>query len=62
MRLHRDYISTIINTLVGKPFRDWVDRKCEERNQKIEEKQNMVVQMDPEIATILNNSNTVSGK
>ena len=31
-KLHRDYISTVIYTLVGQPFATWVDSKVAERN------------------------------
>ena len=62
LHLHRHYISTIIYSLVGKPFREWVDKRIVERNQKLEEKHNMTVMLDPEVAAILQKSTTVSSK
>lgn len=62
MKLHRDYISTMIYTLVGSKFTDWVNSKINERNEKIEKDKDMIVHMDPEIAEILQKSNSVSGK
>ena len=32
LNFHRDYISTIIYTLCGQPFIDWVDQRQAERN------------------------------
>ena len=49
-KLHRDYISTVIYTLVGQPFATWVESKVEERNQHIQESQDKNVMLDPEIA------------
>lgn len=62
MKLHRDYVSTIIYTIVGKPFVDWVEGKIKERNTKLEQDQDMTAYLDPEIAAILQKSSTVSGK
>ena len=31
-KLHRDYVSTVIFTLVGDPFVDWVKGKISQRN------------------------------
>ena len=62
LKLHRDYISTVIYTLVGMPFVVWVESKIHERNAKLEQEQDMVAHLDPEIAAILAKSNTVSGK
>ena len=48
--LHRDYVSTVIYTLVGQPFINWVNQRVEERNDYIKEHQDQMVQLDPEIA------------
>ena len=37
-KLHRDYVSTVIYTIVGKPFSDWVESKISSRNSELEEK------------------------
>ena len=39
-----------------------MDQKCKERNEKIEKEKDLMVQMDPELAAILNKSTQVSGK
>ena len=52
----------MIYSLVGQPFKDWVNTKINERNAKIEQEQDMIVHMDPEIAALLQKSTSVSGK
>ena len=37
LKLHRDYLSTVIYTLVGKPFVFWVEARIKARNEKLEE-------------------------
>jgi hypothetical protein len=32
LKLHRDYVSTVIYTLVGHPFVDWVESRIKLRN------------------------------
>ena len=40
----------------------WVDGKIELRNAKVVKEHNMMIELDPEIAAIFNNSTAVSGK
>ena len=37
LKLHRDYVSTVIYTVVGRPFINWVEDRIKERNDKLEE-------------------------
>ena len=62
LKLPRAYIANFIYTLVEQPFADWVYSGIESRNQKLTQKNDMLVQMDPEIARIFVASTTVSGK
>ena len=48
-KLPRAYIANVIYTVVGEPFRQWVDQVCEERNKKVIESQNMEITMDQDI-------------
>jgi hypothetical protein len=32
LKLHREYVSTMIYTIVGKPFITWVEKKITDRN------------------------------
>jgi len=60
--LHRKYISSIIYTLVGEPFKQWVTERREANNQKSADTNNLTVMLDPEIAAILQKSTKVSSK
>ena len=42
----------MIFTIVGLSFSNWVDKKINERNNKIKEEGNMMINIDPEIAQI----------
>ena len=61
-KLPRAYLANVIYTLVGKPFADWVTRGIEARNAKMKLKNDLLVEMDPEIARIFQTSSSVSGK
>ena len=59
-KLHRDYVSTVIYTMKGKPFAVWVEKWITQRNKEVEEKNNMTVHLDPQIAEILKKSSSIS--
>ena len=61
-KLPRQYIANVIHTLVGKPFRQWIDAKLEERNAELVEKKEMIIELDPEIEALFKASNSVSGR
>ena len=48
--LPREYIASVIYTIVGKPFSDWVDERIAERNTKRKDDKNMDIELDPELA------------
>ena len=50
--LPRAYICNLIYSIVGEPFLVWVAGRMAERNEKVRVEQNLVVDMDPEIAEI----------
>ena len=52
----------MIYTLVGKPFKEWVDAQVDIRLQKVTDDRNMSIMLDPEIAAIYKASTSVSGK
>ena len=60
VKCHRDYISTVIYSIKGKPFADWVESWIAQRNLELEEKNDMTVHLDPEIANILKKSTSIS--
>ena len=60
--LHRTYIANVIYTVVGEDFRDWVNKKMQERTKRIAEERDMNIKMDPEIYQVYKNSTSISGK
>ena len=60
LKLHRDYISTLIYTLVGDEFSDWVEEQTKTRNKYVEDKKDTNVHLDPDIARILQASTSIS--
>ena len=61
-KLHRAYIANVIYTLIGEPFRKWVADIMDKRTKKIQEDQNMLVEMDAQVLQAFNASKSVSGK
>jgi len=62
LKLPRAYIANVIYTLVGPPFKEWVDSVIAQRNQKILEEQNQLIELDPEVYKAFKESNHISGK
>ena len=61
-KLPRAYLGNVIYTRVGDQFKEWMDERIRIRNQKLADDQNMMINMDPDIARIFRASNSVSGK
>ena len=61
-KLPRQYIANVIYTIVGNQFSEWVKSQMQKRNDKIKAEQDMLIDMDPEIAAIFKASQSVSGK
>ena len=59
-KLHRDYVSTVIYSIVGEPFKTWVTGMIRIRDAELEKKKDMNVHLDPQIAAILKKSTSVS--
>ena len=53
LSLPRAYIANIIYTIVGQPFKNWVDRIVTRRHEERRQEQSTIT-MDPEIAAIFN--------
>ena len=49
-RLPRQWIANVMYTIVGDEFRNWVTNKIRERNDRLAEKHDLMIDMDPEIA------------
>ena len=61
LSLPRAYIANLIYTIVGQPFKDWVDHIVTRRHEERRMEQS-TIKMDPEIAAIFNQSTATSGK
>ncbi len=61
-KLPRAYISNVIYTIVGPPFKAWVDEKIQQRTKKLLQEQNLAIEMDPEVYAAFKKSTSVSGK
>ena len=51
-KLPRSYVANIIYTIIGDDFKKWVNKQIKVRNDKIRDEQNIVIEMDPEVAAI----------
>ena len=54
-KLPRPYLANLIYTIVGEPFKRWVEEKVNERHE-LRRQQEDTIQMDPEIAAAFNQS------
>ena len=61
-RLPRFWIANVVYTIVGDEFRTWVNSKIRERNDRVAEKHNLLVEMDNEIARAFQASSQISSK
>ena len=52
-KLPREWLGNVIYTVVGEPFQQWVNSQIEARNAKFKKEQELEVELDPEILTIL---------
>jgi hypothetical protein len=59
-KLPRAYIANVMYTIIGEPFRDWVEKKVKDRNEKHMLSQNMTIEMDPEVYKAFKASTHVS--
>ena len=59
--LPRSYVANLIYTLVGEPFKQWVEQRVNARHEQ-RRKDQSTIEMDPEIAAIFNRSTATSGK
>ena len=61
-QLPRQWLANMIYTVYGRQFAEWLDAKIMERNKKLESKNNMLIEMDADIAAAFNQSQQVSNK
>ena len=61
-RLPRQWLINVFNTIVGKPFADWVSAIISERCDKLAAKHDMLIAVDSEIAQVFAASKSLSSK
>ena len=61
-KLTREYLSNVCYTVAGQDFREWVDAKIEERNNKIKNEGDLIIEMDEEMYQSFKACTTVSSK
>ena len=52
----------MVYSLVGEPFKKWVMDRIKQRNEKQVVLNNMMIQLDPDVAAAFRGSNAVSSK
>ena len=61
-KLLRQYVINVVYTLVGDPFRLWVESVMQARDAKITQERSLGIELDPDILRVLRNSTAVSSK
>ena len=61
-KLPKQFVVNVCYKIIGHPFEVWVRTRINERNAKLEEKRNQLIEVDPKIALIFNNSTFTSRK
>ena len=61
-RLPRQWLINVCNTVIGKPFAEWVNAIIAKRNDDLAQKNDLLVEMDHDIAEIFANSKSLSSK
>ena len=52
----------MIATVMGTVFTDWVKERIDQRNKEVKDKNDMNIELDPDIAEAIKNSTAVSCK
>ena len=61
-RIPRAWVANVIYTIVGQPFRDFVNEQIERRNQTLISKRDLNITMDQAIFNAFQQSTSVSSK
>ena len=61
-KLPRQWIINVIYSIVGDDLREWVSQQVKSRNEKLAEKQDLMIELDPEIAAAFGSSVNISSK
>lgn len=61
-RLPRNWVVNVVATVGGAGFDEWVRSQVSKRNERISEKRQLYVELDPQIAAAFQKSEAISGK
>ena len=61
-RLPRQWLINVFNTVVGKPFAEWINALISKRCDDMAAKHNLMIDVDSEIAEVFAASKQLSGK
>ena len=61
-KVPRQWLINIVYTIIGNPFSEWVKSEIVKRNTDLAKKQNLLIEMDPEIARAFQSSVNISSK
>ena len=53
LKFPRQYLINLIHTKLGEKFRNWVDERVNARHNELKEKQDMYIELDPQLASII---------
>jgi len=60
IKMGRTYLINVLYTRLGEKFKLWVDKRVEQRHQKVKQEQNKYIKLDPEMSKIFQQSKSVS--
>ena len=61
-KLPKQWLRNMCAAVMGSTFREWVSVQIEDSNAEMADKRNMMIDMDPEIAAVFQQSTAVSSK
>ena len=61
-KLPRQWIINVIYSLCGDSFREWVSQQVKDRNERLAEKRDLMIDLDPDIAAAFTRSAYISSK
>ena len=61
-KLPRQWVINVIYSLCGDNFRQWVSQQVKDRNDRLAEKRDLMIDLDPDIAAAFSNSAYISSK
>ena len=61
-KLPRQWLINVIYSLAGDVFRVWVSQQVRDRNDRVAEKRDLMIELDPEIAAAFGDSANISSK